>query len=252
MFNINSIAYLITQSWINTPAPINEDEMFRLVGGSANRIKPYGDLAKFIPIVERLKSLQAGRVLLNKTNLEWHRWEHRETAKKILHNTFGGARVEFSTSKSKFESSYKPGGTLSAAVGPWAKRVVKYGQDGTGCGRSTYLMYALKEESYMTVITDFRVCKQHEPGPKTAYMQQHTIQYTDEELRPFIIDPHRQTNINLEYFVQELNDKGHHVLIFIYANEDEQHQFQEQVHVIQLVTKTASMCMGITADPWTQ
>jgi hypothetical protein len=41
----------------------------------------------------------------------------------------------------------------------------------------------------------------------------------------------------LEHFVQELKDKGHHVLIFIYANEDEQHQFQEQGHVVQLVTK---------------
>jgi formylmethanofuran dehydrogenase subunit D len=116
---------------------------------------------------------------------------------KLLRSTFGGERVEFSTIKSKFESSYKPGGTLSAAVGPWANRVVKSGQDGTGCGRWTYLTYALKEYSYMTVITAYRVCKQHEPGPKTAYMQEHTIQYTDEELIPFIIDPHRQKIIDL-------------------------------------------------------
>jgi hypothetical protein len=92
------------QSWINSPAPINEDETFRLVGSNANGIKPYGDLVEFIPIVERLKSLQAGSVLLNETNVEWHRWQHRETAKKLLRNTFGGARVEFSTSNSKFES----------------------------------------------------------------------------------------------------------------------------------------------------
>jgi hypothetical protein len=55
------------QSWINAPAPINEDETFRLVGSNANGIKPYVDLAEFITIVERLKSLQAGSVLLNKT-----------------------------------------------------------------------------------------------------------------------------------------------------------------------------------------
>jgi hypothetical protein len=61
------------QSWINAPAPINEDETFRLVGGNANGIKPYGGLAEFIPIVERLKSLQTGSVLLNETNVEWHR-----------------------------------------------------------------------------------------------------------------------------------------------------------------------------------
>jgi hypothetical protein len=58
------------QSCINAPVPINEDETFRLVGGNANGTKPYVDLAKCIPIVERLKSLQAGNVLLNETNVE--------------------------------------------------------------------------------------------------------------------------------------------------------------------------------------
>jgi hypothetical protein len=159
------------QSWINAPAPLNEDETFRLVGGNTNGIKPYGYLAVCIPIVEIFKSLQTGSVLLNETNVEWHLWEHRENAKKLIRNTFGGERVESSTSNSKFESSYKPRGTLSAAVGPWANRVVKSGQDGTWCGRGTYMTYALKEDSYMTVITAYRVCKQHEPGPKTAYMQ---------------------------------------------------------------------------------
>jgi hypothetical protein len=59
----------------------------------------------------------------------------------------------------------------------------------------------------MTMITAFRVCKQHEPGPKTAYMQHHTIQYADEELIPVIIDPHRQTIIDLENVVQDLKEK---------------------------------------------
>jgi hypothetical protein len=70
-------------------------------------------------------------------------------------------------------------------------------------------------------------------------MQHHTIQYADEELIPFIIDPHRQTFIDLEHFVQELQEKGHHVLIYIDANEDEQHQFREQGHDVQLVTNNS-------------
>jgi hypothetical protein len=85
--------------------------------------------------------------------------------------------------------------------------VEKSGQDGTGCGRWTYLTYALKNESYMNVFTVYCVCKQHEPGIKTAFMQQHTIKYADDEPRLLIIDPHRQTIINLEHFVQELKDK---------------------------------------------
>jgi hypothetical protein len=100
-----------------------------------------------------------------------------------------------------------------------------------------YLTYALKEEPCLTVITSYRVCKQHEPGQKMAYMQHHTIQYADEELRTLIIDPHMQKIIDLEHFVQELKDKGHHVLIFIDYNEDEQHHFHKQGHCVHLVTR---------------
>jgi hypothetical protein len=78
------------QIWINAPALINEDGMFRLVGGNANGIKPYGNLAEFISIVERLKSLQAWSVLLNETNMEWHRWEHLETAKNTPQHFWRG------------------------------------------------------------------------------------------------------------------------------------------------------------------
>jgi hypothetical protein len=80
----------------------------------------------------------------------------------------------------------------------------------------------------MTFITVYHFCKQHEFGPKTTYMQQYIIQYSDEELRPFIIDPHRQTIIDMEHFLQEPKDKRHHILMFIDAKEDEQHQFHEQ------------------------
>jgi hypothetical protein len=59
-----------------------------------------------------------------------------------------------------------------------------------------------------------------------AYMQQYTVQYEDEELKIFLLDPHRQTMIDLEYFIQELRDKGHHVMTSIEANEDGFHQFR--------------------------
>jgi hypothetical protein len=99
-----------------------------------------------IPIVERLRNLQAGGILLNETKVEWHKWEHRDNAQKILRNTFGSANVEFSTTKEKFESRVKPGGTLAAAVGDWSHIVVKTGIDDTGCGRWSYITLALKED----------------------------------------------------------------------------------------------------------
>jgi hypothetical protein len=99
------------QSWVNSPAPINEDETWRISRGNSNSIKLYGDLKELIPIVESLRNLQAGGILLNETNVEWHKWEHRENVQQVLRTTFSGANVEYSTSKEKIESRVKPGGT---------------------------------------------------------------------------------------------------------------------------------------------
>jgi hypothetical protein len=108
---------------VDSPAPINEDEMWRIARDNSNGIKPFDDLEEFTPIVERQKNLQAGGILLNETNVEWHKWENHENSQQLLRNTFGDANVV----KRKFESRVKPGGTLSTAVGDWSHRVVKLG-----------------------------------------------------------------------------------------------------------------------------
>jgi hypothetical protein len=81
--------------------------------------------------------MQVGGILLNETNVEWHKWENRDNAQKLLRNNFGSASVEFSTTKEKFESRVNPVGSLAAAVGDWSHIVVKTGIDDTGCGRSS-------------------------------------------------------------------------------------------------------------------
>jgi hypothetical protein len=87
------------QSWVNSPASINENETWIMAGGNSNGIKPYGDMEKLIPIMKRLRNLQAGGIFLNETNVEWHKWDHRENSQQLLRNTSGGANVEYSTSK---------------------------------------------------------------------------------------------------------------------------------------------------------
>jgi hypothetical protein len=63
------------------------------------------------------------------------------------------------------------------------------------------------------------VCKQTNPGDITASKQQFGIMYEDEELRPYIVDPHNQTIIDLQYHVEKLKADGHEVLIFMDSNE---------------------------------
>jgi hypothetical protein len=82
------------------------------------------------------------------------------------------------------------------------------------------MTYALKENYFLSAVTIYRVCNQTDPVSKTAYMQHYTVQYENEELQPFFLDPHRQTMIDLEYCIQKLRDKGHRMMTFIDANED--------------------------------
>jgi hypothetical protein len=86
-------------------------------------------------------------------------------------------------------------------------------------------------------VSAYRVYDQTHPGNTTASAQQYKIQYEDEELRPFLLIPHRQTLIDLEYLVKDLKDANHDVLIFMDANENEAHQFQAQTHDVNFVTK---------------
>jgi hypothetical protein len=170
------------QCWVNTPAPINEDETWRVLGSNTNGMNVYGDFKQFISIMEKLRDLKAWCILLNKTNVEWHKWAYRENTQQLLSKTFDGARIEYSTSKVKFNSAYKPSDTLSNVVGSWSYRVVRSGHDEMDCGRWSYLTHAFKENAFLNMISSYIVVCNLKTGIKMAYMQQYIVQHDDEEL----------------------------------------------------------------------
>jgi hypothetical protein len=98
----------------------------------------------------------------------------------------------------------------------------------------------------VTVISAYRVGNPTN-GRKTALCQQETIQYVDEELRPFLVDPCKQTLINLQYFIQELQlkDLQHEVIVMIDANQDEDHQYCDQEQNVQYVTSNHFQVDGL-------
>jgi uncharacterized protein (DUF2141 family) len=101
--------------------------------------------------------------------------------------------------------------------------VVKTGRDETGCWRRLYVTFNGKENKQITVINAYIVSSQRDPGDTTASKQQQCIQYTDDELlMPYVLDPHKQTMIDLKYFVQELQQEGEELILFLDANQDDQ------------------------------
>jgi hypothetical protein len=70
-------------------------------------------MGDFLTILERLRSLQVGTIEFSETNVEWHKYLLRDNTQSLLQKAFRSARVEYSTSSSKFEMTHKkPGGTL--------------------------------------------------------------------------------------------------------------------------------------------
>jgi hypothetical protein len=182
-------------------------------------------------VLARLQLHQTGTVAFQETNLEWHNKRHRDGFQKLLVKAFGSARVDFSTTKDKFETSpFKPGGTASVALGKMVHRVVKTRGDDTGCGRWSYITFNGKDNKHITVINAYRVCSHRDPGDTAAYKQQQCIQYAYDELRPYVLDPNKQTLIDLQCFVQELQQEGDEVILFLDANQDEHQTYRSQEH----------------------
>jgi hypothetical protein len=193
----------------HSPELIEEDKTWHLVGGNTNGIKLYGGASDLIKVLERLKLLQTGTVVLQEITLEWHNKGYRDKLQKLLVKAFGAAQVECSTTKDKFKTSqFKPGGTACAALGKLAHHMVKTGWNETGCGRLSYITFNGKDNKQITVINAYRICSQSDPQDTTASKQQQCIQYADDELLPYILDPHKQTIIDLKYFVQEIQQQG--------------------------------------------
>jgi hypothetical protein len=97
-------------------------------------------------------------------------------------------------------------------------------------------MYVSEDGKITTFISAYQVGNQHQPGALTASQQQYRIQYQDESLMPYILDPHRQTMIDLEYFAKPLGAKGNDILLFIDTNEGIEHRFKPQGHNVAFKT----------------
>jgi hypothetical protein len=182
--------------WGNIPEAINERSIYRHYGGNINGLKPFGEHPDPISGLKNLRKLQEGGIILIETNVEWKKYDHRSNTEKLLHKTFGSTRIAYSTSDEQVEEShYKPDGTVTAALGHWASRVLRSRKDRTGCGRWSYICIGKKDKK-IAIITVYRVGHNRNAGDATAFQQQYRTHYADETAR-VEINPHKQTMIDL-------------------------------------------------------
>jgi hypothetical protein len=191
-----------------------------------------------IAVSERLCAIQAETIVFSETTIKWHKFQLRDNMQKLFTKAFGAARTEYSATSDKFETMYhKPEGTTCRELCQIVHHIVNLGREDTGCGRWSYLTYAAKEGKKVAIVSSYIVCKQTNAGDLTSSKQQLGTIYEDEELRPFLLDPHTQTLIDFQYFLEELKENGHEVLSLMDANQTEEQTFQPQIHNTKLVKK---------------
>jgi exonuclease III len=61
--------------------------------------------------------------------------------------------------------------------------------------------------------------------------------YEDEELRPYLVDPQKQTQIDLQSHVEKLKTDGHEVMILTDTNQAEEQVYQTPTHNEKFVTQ---------------
>jgi hypothetical protein len=107
--------------WGNNPEAINERSTYRHYGGNTSGLKSFGEHPDLISGLKNLRRLQTGGISLIETNVEWEKYDYRANTEKLLRKTFGSTRIAYITSDEHVEEShYKPGGTVTAALGDWA------------------------------------------------------------------------------------------------------------------------------------
>jgi hypothetical protein len=210
--------------------PIDEHAILSHVGGNANGIKTYPNDKGMISMNSNLRGLQAGSVSIIESSVEWQEFEWRDNTYQTIRK-IGDARVEYSTSKTKFEgdiNQVEPS-RLHLAIGRTGlsiQEVMPLAVDAEGMSHM-----GGKWGKRLTYIIVHRVCDQNDPGDTTAWKQKHSIQYEDDTARVGEIHLHKQTLVYLEYFIHKLRNKEHDVAISIDANQNDRRCYRPQGHV---------------------
>jgi hypothetical protein len=166
-----------------------------------------------------LHELEPDYIGLAETNLDFTKPNIRYATSNGFKKIFDrSTKLSFSTSSLEFKSSYKPGGTLTAAVGSWCSRVSDSDQDQHGLGRWSFQILRSKSNQHIAVVTAYRVCQNSDsgvPGPLTAFTQQRTIlRATHANPNPKIIwDEHFRKQL------QQWRDMDYDIIVMMDAND---------------------------------
>jgi endonuclease/exonuclease/phosphatase (EEP) superfamily protein YafD len=113
---------------------------------------------------------------------------------------------------------YKPGGTMSSALGNTVSRVITTGTD--DLGRWSYMKLSGKDGKVLTIITAYQVCRKNTTAVNndscTAHSQQQSLLIQQNKANP---SPVKHFRLDLEKFMQQCHSQQELLLLFGDFNE---------------------------------
>jgi hypothetical protein len=194
------------------------DGIFRLYGMNPNGFrldKKGGDISEFFMMAS---SINADFVGVSEHNLDFQQFRVQNSAFQAIRHNVEHSKAVWSTTKTKFDNMYKPGGTMCCVLGNAVARVKEVGSD--DLGRWSYIKLRGKEGRVINIITVYQVCKKPDTamdkGTCTAAAQQRSLLTQRNHTDPSPIKHFRK---DLNALLKTMTDRGELIILFGDFNE---------------------------------
>ncbi len=129
--------------------------------------KQGGDITKYFAVAS---SLQVDLIGCAEHNLDFNQFRVQNGTHQAIRHTVEHSKTVWSNTPTKFESMYKPGGTMNSVLGNTVARVKETGSD--ELGRWSYIKLSGKDNKVITFITVYQVCKKPSAAVEKDSQQQ--------------------------------------------------------------------------------
>ncbi len=198
--------------------PIEEETTTRFYYQNVNGLK-LRDAGSDIKLSSHhLWERKASVIGFSETNVEWKQSWATNLVFQIFRRQWNHLKWCHSTSETKFESAYKPGGTCSLVTGSLATRVISEGSDPHNLGRWSYITITGRSRT-ITIITAYcpPVHSIETAGPLTNYFQQYHQLRQSGVTSP---DPRQRFFTDLTATAHAFIHKRHELVIMLDSNDD--------------------------------
>jgi hypothetical protein len=169
-----SDVHLISDHVGDSMTPSGDSTMTRFLFGNKNGLQLSDGGDKFSLFCEEAKRVSADHIGLAEPNIDDTWWETNDIIHRTVKRTFHHACVDTATSPIQTESRYKPGGTMSMALGNIVGRIIERGGD--RLGRWSFIRYAGTGHRTIMVVSAYQVCtRPTNLHGTTAFHQQQAI-----------------------------------------------------------------------------